>query len=233
MVQSKDLGAGTCLTAQDMCTNSTEAGFTDWRLPTNDELMILYNNRKSIGGFLMRPYWAYDKTYNDYGYFITYSYIDFKNGSTGTTISSSSEEKEKLGMVRAVRTVNPTTPEEPEEPEKPEETKPYVIISVVNLMVQKKDLSLSSWSTADAICKGSTLADYTDWRLPTKEELMILFNNKDLIGGSWYTRYWSSSPAEEYSDCYWFIDDFHYSGELKIAKDSYSCGVRAVRTITE
>lgn len=222
MVQCKDLGAGDWSTANTMCTNSTVAGFTDWRLPTSEELMLLYNNRKSIGGFLMRPYWSSLTSSSDHGY------IDFKNGKSSITEHA---DRERLCMVRAVRTISPTTPEEPEVPANPE--KPYVTIPVANLMVQKKDLSFSSWSTADAICKGSTLADYTDWRLPTKEELMILFNNQDWIGGFWYTRYWSSSPAEEYSDCYWFIDNFQYSGELEIGENSLKCGIRAVRTITE
>lgn len=95
MVQSKDLGAGDRSTALTMCYNSTVAGFTDWRLPTENELMILYNNRKSIGGFLKRPYWCSTKYNGDF------SYIDFKNGKlvTGRYL------EEHMGQVRAVRTI--------------------------------------------------------------------------------------------------------------------------------
>lgn len=217
MVQSKDLGAGDWNTARTMCTNSTVAGFTDWRLPTDEELMLLYNNRKSIGGFLMRPYWSSLTSSSDHGY------IDFKNGNSSITEYA---DRERLCMVRAVRTIAPTTPEEPEVPADPE--KPYyVAIPVANLMVQTTDLGFGNWATANAMCMGSTVADYTDWRLPTKEELMILYTNRNSIGDFGYTRYWSSSQ-EENSTC-WII---HFSnGELGTYDCSSSCGVRAVRYI--
>lgn len=62
-----------------------------------------------------------------------------------------------------------------------EETDEVYVIKAANLMVQKGDLGKGYWSTADAMCKASTLGGYNDWRLPTKDELMILYNNKELI----------------------------------------------------
>lgn len=97
MVQSKDLGAGDWETAKTMCVNSTVAGFTDWRLPSEPELMILYNNRKSIGGFLKRPYWS--GTY----YQGEVSYVNFKNGKLFR--ETPGYGLPEMGMVRAVRTI--------------------------------------------------------------------------------------------------------------------------------
>ena len=42
MVQLEDLGNATWDDANRMCENSTIAGHTDWRLPTLDELMVIY-----------------------------------------------------------------------------------------------------------------------------------------------------------------------------------------------
>lgn len=77
-VQCKDLGTGDHATAVSMCENSIVGGYTDWRLPTKDELMILYNNRELIGGFSKNNYWA-----SDYGsdYYYDYRYcVNFANG---------------------------------------------------------------------------------------------------------------------------------------------------------
>lgn len=50
-VQSKDIGAGPWESVNSMCKNSRVGGLNDWRLPTKDELIYLYTNRKEIGGF--------------------------------------------------------------------------------------------------------------------------------------------------------------------------------------
>jgi hypothetical protein len=76
----------------------------------------------------------------------------------------------------------------------------YVILSAAGLMVQKTDITGSSpvsWSTAQSLCENSTLAGYTDWRVPTQAELATLYNERNTIGGfttsATNTNYWSSS----------------------------------------
>ncbi|MDE7455087.1 MAG: carboxypeptidase regulatory-like domain-containing protein [Prevotella sp.] len=97
-VQKKDLGEGNYSTAKSMCENSTVGGYTDWRLPTIDELMVLYNNREMIGGFIQSLY--HDGTYwsstiqNGY-----YYYIDFYNGR------KSYDNASNYRGIRAVRTL--------------------------------------------------------------------------------------------------------------------------------
>ncbi|MDE5828469.1 MAG: carboxypeptidase-like regulatory domain-containing protein [Duncaniella sp.] len=102
-VQKHDLGTGSWSTAKTMCDNSTLGGFTDWRLPTKDELMVIYLNREKIGGFKTADqansegvYWSGTVSGGGYIY-----YVDFFNGYCDYTNAT--------GMVyniRAVRTLD-------------------------------------------------------------------------------------------------------------------------------
>ncbi|MDE6439678.1 MAG: DUF1566 domain-containing protein, partial [Bacteroidales bacterium] len=208
MVQKEDLGAEDWVTADATCKASRLGGYTDWRLPTKEELMLLYANRNLIGGF-QNAWWYWSST--EYGE--SHCSVNFSNGEWAAYA--------KICRIRAVRTIK-TEPEEPEEPEDP-----YVTLPVVNLMVQKEDLGLGYWTTADAMCKASTLADYTDWRLPTKEELMILYTNRNLIGGFQKANYWSSTRYSESSYYYWYVN--FSDGAMNTYNGS--CRIRAVRYI--
>jgi hypothetical protein len=53
-----DLGALTWQQAKDTCANLDLNGYTDWRLPTDDELAALYANRTVVGGFELALYWS-------------------------------------------------------------------------------------------------------------------------------------------------------------------------------
>jgi len=57
---------------------------------------------------------------------------------------------------------------------------------------------------AAQICNDLVLSGYSDWYLPSKDELQKLYTNRVIIGGFADTKYWSSS---EYSNFYaWRID---------------------------
>jgi hypothetical protein len=78
--------------------------------------------------------------------------------------------------------------------------------------------------TAADICANLSLGGYNDWFLPSLDELVKLYNNKDLIGGFGW-QYWSSS---EYSSAdawtyYFDMDDAYYPPK------NYLLYVRAVR----
>ncbi|MBD5250422.1 MAG: DUF1566 domain-containing protein [Barnesiella sp.] len=110
----------------------------------------------------------------------------------------------------------------------------WIIIQSAGIAVQKKDLGKGYWNTANAMCQSSTLGGYNDWRLPTKEELMILYNNRKDIGGFqvaniyYDIRYWSSSSYG--SIIHWAID--FKNGNMDYYADDYEqCFVRAVRTL--
>ena len=107
-----------------------------------------------------------------------------------------------------------------------------ITLETANLMVQTSDLGCVNWTSAKLMCENSTTAGYNDWRLPTKEELMILYNNKDIIGGfhvsnSAYSKYWSSSlytSSQPYGVCF-------YDGSLFSDYSSKEYYVRSVRTL--
>ena len=104
-VQRQDIGSGTYDSVKSMCENSTIGGYTDWRLPTIDELMVLYNNRKMIGGFdttLYGEYWSSSSSYiklspytSDFCNYI----ISFNSGDKSYKLPSNSSRG------RAVRTL--------------------------------------------------------------------------------------------------------------------------------
>jgi hypothetical protein len=47
--------------AVDMCERSTEGGYSDWFLPSTEELGILFGQRALVGGFKTGNYWSSTK----------------------------------------------------------------------------------------------------------------------------------------------------------------------------
>lgn len=110
-----------------------------------------------------------------------------------------------------------------------------VTLTSANLMVQKIDLGCFNYYTAEILCENSNVANYNDWRLPTLDELLILYNFKEVIGGFHYndyddeTKYWSSTNL--YNEGYYTID--FYSGYTDTDYDYTDIDhrVRAVRSL--
>jgi hypothetical protein len=95
---------------------------------------------------------------------------------------------------------------------------------ISNLEVVQKDFpNVMNWNDAKEAC--AELGD--GWRLPTKDELNILYNNKDKIGGFANYGYWSSS--EFVNDLAW-SQNFANGNQIGTNKVNVS-GVRAIRTI--
>ena len=111
---------------------------------------------------------------------------------------------------------------------------PYVTLLTAGLMVQKTDLGCVDWASAMTMCESSIVGGFSDWRLPTIEELMTLFTEREFIGGficsSGYgivSGYWSST---EKNDSYSYSVSF-YTGEKNSSNKSNRMNVRAIRTI--
>ena len=95
------------------------------------------------------------------------------------------------------------------------------------LIASKKDLGVYNWLTAKKECEELEINGYTDWYLPSKDELNLLIKSKDQIGGFDYINhynYWSSS--EYGSDDAWFQDANGNQGPYYKPSTYY---VRAVR----
>ena len=80
-----------------------------------------------------------------------------------------------------------------------------------------------TWYNAKRECKELG----NGWRLPTKEELDKLYNNKDLIGNFVNTNYWSST---EYNSSYIWMQVFTHGFIAITLKEGY-INSRAVKSI--
>ena len=91
----------------------------------------------------------------------------------------------------------------------------------INGLEVSDNLGLMNWDEAIVVCKKLG----TGWRLPTKDELNMLYKNKEEIGGFAYSTYWSSTEFDFFSAWYqfFFIGFQLYNGK------SATYYVRAVR----
>jgi hypothetical protein len=111
----------------------------------------------------------------------------------------------------------------------------YVVLQADKLMVQKVDIGQGYWTSINSLCDNSSVAGYTDWRLPTKDELAVLYNNRTVIGGftssGSYPYYWSSTVYSSRGYTYSWYQDFS-SGAQYSDYGNDDCRGRCVRNIT-
>jgi hypothetical protein len=87
---------GSCTTtgiAANICNNLVSGGYSDWYLPSLDEMYKLYLNRSIIGGLTGTYYWSSSQYSSTNAYF-----VNFSSGSTSNTSKSYSSMN-----VRAIR----------------------------------------------------------------------------------------------------------------------------------
>ena len=83
---------------------------------------------------------------------------------------------------------------------------------------------------AAKICNDKVIAGYSDWFLPSRRELELMYENKAMIGGFSDTFYWCSS---EYDSNFGYDKawDQHFgSGLLRYTYKHNSSSVRAIRS---
>lgn len=79
---------------------------------------------------------------------------------------------------------------------------------------------------AARLCNEAVIDGYSDWFLPSKEELNLLYENKEIIGGYEHGYYWSSSEFSE--DFAWYQHfDFGFQDYLKKDFSYYYRPIRA------
>jgi hypothetical protein len=87
-------------------------------------------------------------------------------------------------------------------------------------------------SYAAGVARSYTGGGYTDWYLPSKDELNKLYLNRVAIGGFISNSnglYWSSSENQDYPYHSAWLQDFSNGGPLSIFKD-FDVNVRAIRS---
>lgn len=108
-------------------------------------------------------------------------------------------------------------------------------VIIDNLMIQTEDLGCVDWYEAETLCKESRVAGYSDWRLPTLEELKMMYSYRKQIPNLENYFYWSSDLNEEWTTG--GMSTFYYGINMNTGKEgsnyaslNNSC-VRAVRTV--
>jgi hypothetical protein len=112
----------------------------------------------------------------------------------------------------------------------PEGVDPFPIIESggSTFAVQLSDItSGSTWSSANALCQESTIGGYTDWRLPTLDELRLIYNNRYKIEELAQNAYWSVTP---HTNGYYYIVSMS-AGFVYYDHNSYKLCARCVRTV--
>ena len=87
----------------------------------------------------------------------------------------------------------------------------------------------ADWDTAIRKCKELNIGGYTNWRLPTDEELGLMYKNLKVedLGGFQDEWYWSSSLYRNYANLMWYHS--FYNGIRFGDTKSNSNRVRAIR----
>jgi hypothetical protein len=83
------------------------------------------------------------------------------------------------------------------------------------------------WYDALSVARDYRGGGYSDWRLPTKDELNLIYQNLKNIGNWGDNDYWSSSEEEDNSSNAW--EQWFNEGSQTTSPKGYSWAVRAVR----
>lgn len=91
-------------------------------------------------------------------------------------------------------------------------------------MVAPNSNTTMEWADANSYCNNLTCYGYADWRMPTKSELLQMYNDKNTIGDFISGIYWSSTA---YSSCYYYVS--FYDGHSDYRSASSPALVRPIR----
>ena len=194
-----------------------------WRLPSKDELNYLYQNRVAFdnGGFASALYWSSTEVDNVFAWVQDFGYGSrFKD-----------DNKSYPDYVRAVRFEGVIALEPPKS------NTDYLNIigkpiKIANIEVAQYDFPKEmNWEDAKIFC-----ADLGEgWKLPSRKELNILYQNKYKIGGFGQDFYWSSTDLD--TNTAWIQDFFLGSQQFSANKvNGYkyvAVNVRAIRVLEQ
>lgn len=94
------------------------------------------------------------------------------------------------------------------------------------LIAAPKDFSeTATWDKAKQLCQSYRGGKYSNWYLPTKDELNMLYELKDVIGAFAPAYYWSSTEADSKNAWYQVFFNGNQYGSFK----TFTGKVRAVR----
>ena len=91
-----DMGSMSWNEAWSACSSLVYGGYSDWYLPSKNELYAMYQNKSTIGGFSSAYYWSSTDNYSGYSYDYAWRQ-SFDSGGQG------SDDKSDSNRVRCVR----------------------------------------------------------------------------------------------------------------------------------
>lgn len=77
--------SGHTYSAAQVCRDYAGGGFTDWFLPSRDELFLLFNEKAVVGGFSDATYWSSSETSTDLSCSLNFVNGNQTIGSKGST----------------------------------------------------------------------------------------------------------------------------------------------------
>jgi hypothetical protein len=218
--------------AENYCENLELGGISDWRVPTNKELWYLadrsrhnpalnsiFQNFVSINDYDKDFYWSNQA--------VTYS------GGENYNWTLNSYDGHNVWQKRTengyVRCVSGNSHYEDIQFER-DNSKEIVKDLTHNLMwVDGSETVGKSWSEAISYCKNLNYGGYSDWRLPTIEELYSItdqrkssnpFANSEFRNIKSYA-YWSSTEDNKYTSYSWSLHFGNGYGYYNVQSSSY------------
>ena len=162
-----DLGSYNWFEAKDLASTYDGGGFTDWRLPTKEELNTMYSNLavEGLGNFKEDWYWSSTSTDGQaWEQLFPEGYQQNDGGGN-----------ESLSYVRPIRHIILNI-------KKVGDMHAGGIIFQIDSLgkhgkvVSLKDLGFYNWYDAKTQCDEYSEGTYTDWYLPSREDLQTIYD---------------------------------------------------------
>jgi len=205
---------------KDFATLNAQCGYYTGCYPSEIGFYYATHLNPSIGGTkVTAPFDYYPSTKISNLTKATYYFQGYAKNSKGT----------KYGDVRSFQITGETPP-------------PYIVLESHGIIVQTQDFGTgTNWNTANSICNSSRLGGFADWRLPTINELSVLYQNRNIIGGfqiySFNSCYWSSTNCgiDHHNSHSFHYGNIYCDGNDDFHDDDYGTHhynkVRCVRTL--
>ena len=95
------------------------------------------------------------------------------------------------------------------------------------LIMSNEDLGDGNWFHAEQLCENYSNENYDDWRLPTIEELRVIYRNKNIVNNFEDNWYWSGTEDQNNTDRAFHLG-FISGDEMSVPKE-HGKFIRAVR----
>ncbi len=161
--------------ANNICNNANANGFSDWRLPSKDEIAQLYLNKQVVNN--VKPYWYWSST-SDGGDYYRQAFDADK------LVLAAPEAKLYARCIRSDKGNLMSS-------------NPIINIMGREIIVMANDVLQDrvNWIEANKACLTTNADGFDDWRLPAKDEISQMYFNKGMIRGMKPYWYWSSTSS--------------------------------------